>query len=284
MKLLMDLSIIIVNYNTLNLTNQCIESVINNTSGIAYEIIVVDNDSNDGSVEYLSKREDIIFIESGENLGFGRANNLGFKKATGRYLLMLNSDTIVENDILARMVGVFDKQPDDVACLGSILVHGDYSPCFSYGFFASWRKRSDSSNKEKDPTRIEGYQQDVEYVSGADLFVRRWVAEKYGLFDPDFFMYYEDMEICFRYKKNGLRSVVVNEKGIVHLDGGSHKSSYRKVCMTSSTYILYLRKTLPRLEYYMAKSYTVLRRCLTVWHYRWPFNDSIKYIFLLIKS
>ena len=280
----MDLSIIIVNYNTLDLTKQCIDSVIKNTSDVLYEIIVVDNDSSDGSKEYLSERRDIKFIESGENLGFGRANNLGFKQSTGRYLLMLNSDTIVENDILTRMVRIFDKQPEDVACLGSILVHGDYSPCFSHGFFATWRKRYDCANKEKDPTAIKGYQQDVEYVSGADLFVRRWVAEKYGLFDPDFFMYYEDMEICFRYKKNGLRSVVVDEKGIVHLDGGSHRSSYRKICMTSSTYILYLRKTLPQGEFFIAKFYTILRRCFTVWHYHWPFGDSVRYIWLLIKS
>lgn len=280
----MDLSIIIVNYNTLNLTLACIESVCKNTHGIEYEIIVVDNDSNDGSKEKLSKYENITFIESGDNLGFGRANNLGYKHSSGRYLLMLNSDTLVENDILARMVGIFDMQPKDVACIGSLLIHADRQPCFSHGFFPRWKDEFKPNKEVKDSTSIKSYSQDVEYISGADLFVRKEVADKYGLFDPDFFMYYEDVEIGFRYWKNGLRSVLFSESGIVHLDGGSHKSSYRKVCMTSSTYILYLRKTLDKFEYRIAKSLIVIRRFFTVWHYHWSFSESLNYIKLLIKS
>lgn len=280
----MDLSIIIVNYNTLELTKACIESVVQNTHEIEYEIIVVDNNSNDGSQSFFSQFEGIRFIESGDNLGFGRANNLGFSHSTGRYLLMLNSDTIVENDILGRMLKHFYKQPKDVGCLGSLLVHANHQPCFSYGYYPRWKDEFLCGKKEKNTTTISGAQQEVEYISGADLFVRRDVAEKYGLFDPDFFMYYEDVEICYRYAKHGYKSVILPETGIVHLDGGSHKSSYRKVCMTSSTYILYLRKTLGLLEFVVAKSLIVLRRLFTVWHYQWSFKNSLKYIGLLIKS
>lgn len=280
----MDLSVIIVNYNTRDLTLACIKSVQQYTSGISYEIIVVDNDSKDGSQEILSCLDGILFIESGENIGFGRANNLGFQYSKGRYLLMLNSDTLVENNILARMVEIFDKQPEDVACLGSLLIHGDRKPCFSHGYFANWLNEFHLKKQTGNTNTIDGYQQDVEYISGADLFVRRRVAETYGLFDPDFFMYYEDMEVCYRYWKNGLRSVLVAEHGIVHLDGGSHKSGYRKICMTSSTYILYLRKTLPKCEFLFAKTCIVVRRMVTVWHYQWTTKESLGYIKLLMKS
>ncbi|MBR2196752.1 MAG: glycosyltransferase family 2 protein [Salinivirgaceae bacterium] len=280
----MDLSIIIVNYNTLNLTKACIDSVRSNTNGIDYEIIVVDNDSSDGSQDFFETCKEIIFIESGDNLGFGRANNLGFKQSKGRYILMLNSDTIVENDILTRMVNHFDSMPDDVACIGSLLVHGNRQPCFSHGFFTKWQWEFGFRAEEGDSTSIKGAQQDVEYVSGADMFVRRWVAEKYGLFDPDFFMYYEDMEICYRYKQHGLRSVLFSEHGIIHLDGASSKSSYRKVCMTSQSYIIYLRKTLPRFKFFFVKSLIVLRRLFTVWHYRWSLKNSFDYIRILAIS
>lgn len=280
----MDLSIIIVNYNTLELTKACIDSVRNNTNGIDYEIIVVDNDSSDGSQDFFATYEGITFIESGDNLGFGRANNLGFKHSIGRYILMLNSDTIVENNILTRMINHFDSMPDDVACIGSILVHDNHEPCFSHGFFTKWKWEFGYRVNKGDSTSISGSQQDVEYVSGADLFVRRWVAEKYGLFDPDFFMYYEDMEICYRYKQNGLRSVLVSEQGIVHLDGASSKSSYRKVCMTSQNYIIYLRKTLPRFKFLFVKSLIVLRRLFTVWHYKWSLKNSLDYIRILATS
>ena len=280
----MDLSIIIVNYNTLELTKACIESVVRNTHGIEYEIIVVDNNSNDGSQTYLASNSDILFIESGDNLGFGRANNLGFKHSTGRYLLMLNSDTLVENNILSRMINLFDMQPKEVGCIGSLLVHGDHQPCFSYGYYPRWQDEFKWGKKEKNTTTIAGAQQEVEYISGADLFVRREVAEKYGLFDPDFFMYYEDVEIGYRYWKHGYKSVILSENGIVHLDGGSHKSSYRKVCMTSSTYILYLRKTLGHFEYLVAKTLIIIRRSFTVWHYHWSFNESMNYIKMLIKA
>ncbi len=280
----MDLSIIIVNYNTLELTKACIDSVRNNTNGIDYEIIVVDNDSSDGSQDFFETCKEIIFIESGDNLGFGRANNLGFKHSKGRYILMLNSDTIVENNILTCMVNHFDSMPNDVACIGSLLVHGNHEPCFSHGFFTKWQWEFGCRVHKGDSTSISGFQQDVEYVSGADMFVRRWVAEKYGLFDPDFFMYYEDMEICYRYKQNGLRSVLLSEQGIIHLDGASSKSSYRKVCMTSQSYIIYLRKTLSRGEFVFVKLLIVLRRMFTVWHYRWSFKNSINYIHMLVKS
>lgn len=280
----MDLSIIIVNYNTLELTKACIESIRCHTKDLVYEIIVVDNASKDGSEEFFSMMKDITFVESGDNLGFGRANNLGFDHSSGRYLLMLNSDTIIENDILTRMVKHFDSLPENVACLGSLLVHADRCPSYSFGYYKLWQEEFGKNVEGRNANNIEGYQQEVDYVSGADLFVRRNVANTLGLFDPNFFMYYEDMELGYRYRKAGYKSIVVNEHGIIHLEGASSKSSYRKICIITKSYLLYLRKTLSYGEYCIARFCIMVRRTLTVWHYRWSLMDSLNYIKLLINA
>lgn len=280
----MDLSIIIVNFNTLDLTKSCIDSVRTHTKGILYEIILVDNASTDGSSEFFSSMAGITYIQSGENIGFGRANNLGYKYSSGRYLLMLNSDTIVENDILSRMVKCFDSQPEDVGCIGSLLVHADRKPSCSFGYYKMWREEFKKKVSIRNTNTIDGEQKEVEYVSGADLFIRRNLVDRIGLFDSDFFMYYEDMELGYRYKKNGFRSLVIKDHGIIHLEGASSKSSYRKICIITRSYLLYLRKTLSYSEFCFAKLCITIRRSLTVWHYRWSFKDSLNYIRLLISA
>ena len=101
----MDVSVIIVNYKTCSLVEACIESILKNTFGIEYEIIVIDNASKDGSIEYLKpKFPDVIFIQSESNLGFGGANNLGLEIAKGEYYFFLNSDTIVLENILLNLL------------------------------------------------------------------------------------------------------------------------------------------------------------------------------------
>ena len=94
----MDVSIIIVNYNTKNLTLQCIDSIYEKTNDVSFEIIVVDNNSTEGSQELVSHDKRIVFVEAGENLGFGKANNLGLRQAQGKYIFFLNSDTLLLNN------------------------------------------------------------------------------------------------------------------------------------------------------------------------------------------
>ena len=103
----MDVSIIIVNYNTKNLTLQCIDSIYEKTIGVSFEIIIVDNNSTDGSQELLSQDNRIVFVEAGENLGFGKANNLGVEKSNGKFIFFLNSDTILVNNAINIIVFIF---------------------------------------------------------------------------------------------------------------------------------------------------------------------------------
>ena len=104
-----DISIIIVNYNTLHVLRPCLDSIIEQTIGIDYEIIVVDNGSTDGSIEELSSNSRVTFIPTGENLGFGRANNKGLEQAKGEYIFFLNSDTLLKNNAI-KMLYDFAEQ------------------------------------------------------------------------------------------------------------------------------------------------------------------------------
>lgn len=96
----MDVSVIIVTYNTLALTRDCIDSIFRHTANVQFEVIVVDNASEDGSYDYFSKDRRIIYVYSQENMGFGRANNLGLEYASGEYIFLLNSDTYLKNNAI----------------------------------------------------------------------------------------------------------------------------------------------------------------------------------------
>lgn len=131
----MDVSIIIVNYNTKQLLSDCLSSIKEKTFGIEYEVIVVDNDSTDGSQEML--RQDfqwVRLVESGENLGFGKANNLGMSVANGKYFFLLNSDTLLINNAVKHFFD-YAESNSDFGALGAILFGSDNKPCHSYGSF-----------------------------------------------------------------------------------------------------------------------------------------------------
>lgn len=133
--MIMDVSIIIVNYNTKRLTCQCIDSIIEKTEGVSFEIIVVDNNSTDGSQELLSHDNRIVFIEAGENLGFGKANNLGFKKSTGKYLFFLNSDTILLNNALLYFFDFYESFKGRIGGVGCLLENDKGLHIHSYADF-----------------------------------------------------------------------------------------------------------------------------------------------------
>lgn len=235
----MDVSVIIVNYNTKELTKNCIDSVFAKTSGVSFEVILVDNASTDGSVELFEKDERILFIESGENLGFGKANNLGYQHARGKYLFLLNSDTLLLNNAIKEFYLQMEQRSKTIACMGCLLVDGNNMRIHSYGDFPTLAKElirkpwyllhkfwGIQVGYDDHPLQIiDDHTFEVEYVTGADLFIRKSVADEYGLFDSDFFMYYEETEMQYRYRKRGNISVINDLPKIQHLVGGSEKSS-----------------------------------------------------------
>lgn len=255
----MDISIIIVNYNTCNITRKCLDSIFKWTHDVTFEVIVVDNDSYDGSKDMLSSYQGIKYVQSGRNLGFGKANNLGYKVSTGRYVLLLNSDTFLLNNAIKHFVDEFEKLEENVGCIGCRLQAPDGSANHSFGLIPNltmalkgaigiYLRPFGVSFKRFNEHDFDGIDKlEVEYVIGADLCIRREVVEKCGLFDPDFFMYYEESEMQSRYQKAGYKSMIVSTPKIVHLECVSTKKkgkkyTYHNRSMFFGSYILYMKK------------------------------------------
>lgn len=262
-----DISVIIVNYNTCDVTKACLDSIFKYSEGVQFEVIVVDNDSTrDNSRLVLSNYPGIRYVQSERNLGFGKANNLGYKYANGRYILLLNSDTYLLNNALKFFVERFDNLDDNIACIGSILLSPDLDPVNSYNSFHSikssihdtlsayWsRLKGSSTHKRKGTDRVETT---VQYIVGADLCIRKQVIEKFGLFDPDFFMYYEDVELQYRYYINGYASYIISGPQIVHLECVSSNSTnkgqsffHKKIYLQGQ--LLYYKKRYSKYKYFL---------------------------------
>lgn len=236
----MDVSVIIVNYNTRQLTDDCISSIVDKTKNVSYEIILVDNHSTDGSREFFASDSRVHYIYSDENLGFGRANNIGAGKAQGKYLFLLNSDTVLLNDAISMLCSKMEELPDDVGCLGTMLLDAAHNIGLSYGHFPSLgsslrhlvfdafhvdAKRERYFNYAGAPK--DGELLDVDYITGADVFVRKDLYLKHGLFNPIFFMYYEETEMQRRYAYKGYRRCILGGPQIVHLEGACTKLNKR---------------------------------------------------------
>lgn len=232
----MEVSIIIVNYNTKDLLKDCIKSIKEKTLGVEYEIIVVDNDSSDGSIEMLRKEfPDIRAISSGANLGFGKANNLGMKHANGKYMFLLNSDTILVNDAVTKFYNIaedLESKGYNIGALGSILLNADGNTCHSYYSFITPKSEIREAiakylpfllpKEIMNPPMVKGIKS-VDYVTGADMFVPKKVFETTGGFDPDFFMYCEEVDWQKRMHESGYDRLIVEGPQIIHLEGGSDK-------------------------------------------------------------
>lgn len=231
----MDVSVIIVNYNTRKLTRACVDSVFQKTKGVSFELIVVDNASTDGSRELFSQDSRITYIYNESNLGFGRANNVGLAAATGRNILFLNSDTLLINDAVSILSDYLDAHPD-VGAVGGNLFNNEGHPIHSFhryrpsvygelneallGFPNRLRFGENAEFNHTDAPL------EVKHITGADLMIPRSVLNQIGGgFNPDFFMYHEDTELCWRIGKSGHRLMSVPDAEIVHLVGASSRKS-----------------------------------------------------------
>lgn len=234
----MELSIIIVNYNTRDLTTQTIESVINTLkSNVDYEIILVDNNSTDGSIEFLeSNFSQIKIIKNTCNLGFSKANNTAIKQSKGNYVLLLNSDTIVLENCLEECVTYMEKNKD-IGVLGCklLLENGELDHACKRGFpkpeaslfYLLKLNRIFPENKKFGQYTMGYLNEDevneVDSLTGAFMMLRREIISEVGLLDEDFFMYGEDLDWCFRIKEAGWKVVYYPKAKIIHYKGGSSK-------------------------------------------------------------
>lgn len=252
-----DVSILILNYNTCRLTMDCIRSVFDSVTNYSYEIILIDNHSHDDSVETISREyPGVLLIANQENVGFARGNNQGMDVASGRYVLLLNSDTVVRKDTLETMVAFMDTRAD----LGAsgckiILPDGSLDKACKRGFptpSASFYYAFGFSKLFPDRPRFNGYQlgyldpdeaYPIDCLVGAFMLVRRETIAQVGGLDEEFFMYGEDLDWCYRIKEAGWGIYYYPETSIVHLKGGSaRRRPFKIVYEFHRAMILFHRK------------------------------------------
>ncbi len=233
------LSVIIVNYNVEYFLEQCLYSVRRAAEEVSCQIIVVDNNSVDGSVAMMREKfPEVQLISNKENTGFSRANNQGIKLATGRYVLLLNPDTLVEEDTLARVVAFMDSHPD-AGGLGVKMIDGKgrFLPESKRGLpkpavaFYKIFGLSALFPKSKIFGRYHlGYLDndevhEVDVLSGAFMLMRKSALDKTGLLDEAFFMYGEDIDLSYRITQAGFKNYYFPETRIIHYKGESTKKS-----------------------------------------------------------
>jgi GT2 family glycosyltransferase len=220
------LSIIIVSYNARADLERCLASVIDHPPAIDHEIVVVDNASADDTVETLRSRwPGVRLIEAGGNLGFSRANNIGIRQSFGELVLLLNGDTVVPPGEIDELVGVLDRRPN-AAVVGPRLVDADGKAELSFGGMISpFNELRQKLRARGNVERLTSREQEVDWVSGACLLVRRSDAEAVGLLDERYFLYTEDVDFCAAIRARGRRVVFTPAAEIVHLRGRSRQTA-----------------------------------------------------------
>ena len=229
-----DVSIAIVSWNTSDLLRICLQSIIDSTNRIDYEIIVVDNASSDGSAEMVTQTFPIVrLIRNHQNQGFAAANNAAFANAQGRYLLLLNPDTKVHTGAIDILVRYLDWH-SDVGILGAHLLNTDGSTQISCSHFPTLANmaleslgisrllpRSTLLARFKMTYWLHDQEREVDQPSGACLLVRRAAWDQVGSLDTRFFMYFEEVDLCYRIKHQGWKIVFIPTAYVTHYGGQS---------------------------------------------------------------
>jgi len=227
-KIMPELSVILVNYNDHLHLQDCLQSIQKEGRQVDLEVILVDNASTDGS-QVLVKEffPRIRLIQNRENYGFSKANNIGFKASTGDFILFLNTDTTLESGTLKTLLD-WMRSTSAAGASGPVLFGKDKTFQVSFGkkrgFFSEMAlKLILNTIYRRRISRMKTIQE-VDWISGACLLVRRKAFEQTQGFDENFFLYYEDIDLCYRIKKDGWKTAVVPQARVFH-EGGASTSS-----------------------------------------------------------
>jgi len=282
----LDVSIIIVTYNTLELTKACIESIVTYTQEINYEIILVDNASVDGSMECFSTRDDITYIYSYKNLGFGGANNIGVKNSKGKYLFLLNSDTLLIENSIMKLKKIYEKHELEynIGVLGAILCNQQLIQGNTAGMFPSVRNYVLDYFNLYFRTNFQTYKKidfsyltRVDMVSGADMFLKKELFVEVNGFDEDYFLYFEETDLQKRISSLNKSNIVTNSTKIIHLEGASSVANNwkRKVYQNSQT--LYFRKN-DTVNFYWYVIFEILCSPIRFFNKRYTLIENIDFL------
>ncbi len=262
----MDVSVIIVNWNTAQITRDCLESVYQQTDGIDFEVIVIDNASSDDSVAVIKEKfPQVVLIENDDNAGFAAANNQGMKSVKGRYILLLNSDTIVLDGAIQKTQSFADAHLK-AGIVGCRVLNPDKTlqpSCFMFPsilnmflwvtylfkifhnsrfFGREWMSWWDREDKRE-----------IDVVTGCFMLVRREALEQVGMMDEQFFMYFEETDWCWRFKQAGWKVMFTPSAKIIHLGGvSSGQIKTKMVNQWRKSMLLYYKKHKSLLAYVSA--------------------------------
>ncbi len=241
----MDVSIIFVNWNSVDYLRDCIASIRQYTEGLSYEIIVVDNASPAGDAAVIEREfSDIVFIRSEENLGFAGANNLGFNRSSGKYILFLNPDVKLTTPLINILYRRAQSMPN-AGILGAKLLNRDltiqtssimqFPTIFRELFQLEYFRLRWPNFFGIGPLFSESVEPaDAEVISGACMLIRRDVFEKVGKFSEDYFMYAEDIDLCYKVTKAGFPNYYIGEAVAIHYAGISSPRVWQLVVKLKS--------------------------------------------------
>lgn len=269
-----DISIIIVNYKTPQLLLECVRSIVDNTKDVSYEIVIVDNNSEDESEILIATNfQKVKWINSGYNAGFARANNIGIRNAIGNYILLLNSDTIVNEKTLINTFNDYidlEKTKQKIGLLACQLI--DLNGNIQHNSRPKVRNiekiivahpliillsrifRIKPEDKEKSISALNELHtvfHETKWLGGTFLFYNKDISLKYGYFlDEDFFMYGEDTELSLRLKRKGYKHFFTPNASVIHAEGGSFKIKAPKWVQISVSEWLFIMKTYGKIAYF----------------------------------
>ena len=269
----LDVSILVVSYNTRAMTLECLASVFAETRHCEFEVLVVDNLSSDGSCGAIREAfPNVVLVEPGENLGFAKANNLAGKQARGRYILLLNPDTVVLDQAIDRLVEFADSQ-GGMGIFGgrTLYADGSLNHASCWGRPTLWSSLCLATGLSVlgrfwngfDPETMRRWRRDstrhVDIISGCFLLVPRELWESLEGFDPEFTMYGEDFDLCLRARKSGVRCLVYPGAKIVHYGSASESVKADQLVRQMRARVQLFRKHWPRTSSMLGESLLRLR-------------------------
>ncbi|MDD5327558.1 MAG: glycosyltransferase family 2 protein [Phycisphaerae bacterium] len=253
---MMDVSIIIVNWNTRDLLSGCIASICEQAGDINYEVVVIDNASEDGSAEMVREKfPQVTLIENRENRGFAAANNRGIVVSKGRYVLLLNPDTVILDGAISKAISFADAH-SEAAVVGCKVLNPDKTlqpTCFMFPSILNMLLSSSYLYKIFPRSKFFGRERmtwwdrndirEVDVVTGCFMLVRREAVEQVGMMDERFFMYGEETDWCYRFKLAGWKVIFAPAGEIIHYGGASSEQKrYEMIIQLRKSILLFMRK------------------------------------------
>lgn len=262
----MDLSIIIVNWNTKDLLRDCLDSIYKETKNINFETFVVDNASQDKSAQMVRKNfPQVRLIQNQKNVGFSCANNQAVKLAKGKYILVLNSDTIILERALERAVQIINGRPE-IGILAPKTLNKDGSiqktirsdpklltqlffPTKIKKIFPHWKALKEYYCDDFDYEK----ESEIKQAQGSFLLIKRGIIEKIGLFDEKFFIWFEEVDFCLRARKASFKILYSPDLKIIHYGGESFSqiNTIKKQVLYSRSLLYYFYKNKPKWQFFV---------------------------------